>query len=86
MASTKEACIPLGAKADCTECGEEGVLIHHVLEHAKDRKAIYKTIVKMIVSRDSIQCLAGLDSSTLSGFWIFYKKVFKFKIRKTMKQ
>ena len=79
------ACIPLGAKADCSECGEEGVLIHHVIEHAKGKRAVYQTKVKLIASKDSIQCLAGLDSNTLSGFWIFYKKIFRFKIRKMVR-
>ena len=73
--------ISLGARADCMICGESSVLVHHVIEHARERKASYKTIITLVAKKDSIQCLAGLDLNILASFWVFYKKNFKFKIK-----
>ena len=78
------ACISLGARADCAECGEESLLISHIVDHAKGKKAVYHTIIKLIATKDSISNLAGLELSTLSGFWIYYKKLFRFKMKRRL--
>ena len=75
------ACISLGAKADCTVCGDERVLVSHILLHASTRRAIYETIMKLVATRESLTNLAGLEEETLKDFWLFYKKTFRFKIK-----
>ena len=73
------ACISLGAKAECTQCGEGNVLPSHIISHAGEDKDIFNTIFGLIRTEQSISNLAELEEETLKKCWLFYKKTFKFK-------
>ena len=78
----RTACIPLGAKADCGECGEKRIDLKHIITHAGENRYIYDTILKLIGTKDSVTNLAGLEMEVLRSFWIYYKKNFKFMPKK----